>query len=338
MANAGETRFEMRNRPKLALPIAGVICVLSLVHGSRPALAEEGGSGHYTPGSMASFIDGVAPKPTFLVRYNLLHYSGSAEADLNVPIGGATTAGLDATIWGHALSFFWRPPIEMGERWSYAMSATIPVLSADVSAGAAVSLPVIGTKTVELDDSLTAIGDIVLQPLMLNYNINPDMNVNFRVSLYAPTGSYEVGRLANTGKNYWTFEPTLAFMYFGAKNGRELSLFTGVDFNTENDDTDYTSGTQFHVETTIAQHLPLLGGLTGFGISAYYYQQISDDTGDGATLGDVRANTDGGGPELSYVRKMGGNDLLVELKWLNEYHTKNRLEGDTIFLKVAVKF
>ena len=73
------------------------------------------------------------------------------------------------------------------------------------------------------------------------------------LAAYAPTGDYEVGRLANPGKNYWTFEPTLALMYFGQKNGFEASLFTGMSFNLENEETDYTSGNLFHVDGTLAQ-------------------------------------------------------------------------------------
>ena len=83
---------------------------------------------------------------------------------------------------------------------------------------------------------------IVLMPLMLNYNVNPDFNVNVRLGFYAPTGNYEVGRLANTGKNFWTIEPVLGLMYFGQKNGIEASAFVGADFNTENEDTNYKSG------------------------------------------------------------------------------------------------
>ncbi|NOR26870.1 MAG: hypothetical protein GQ542_21260 [Desulforhopalus sp.] len=56
---------------------------------------------------------------------------------------------------------------------------------------------------------------------------------------------YEVGRLAKTGKNFWTIEPTVAFMYFGQKNDVEASFFGGVDFNTENPDPDYISGRRF---------------------------------------------------------------------------------------------
>jgi hypothetical protein len=317
---------------------SAVVYALSLACGAGPARAEEGGSGHYLPGSMASFADGVAQTPSFLVRYNLIHYGGSVGAKRDLPIAGETVAGADAEIWGHGLTLFWRPPLEIGEHWSYAVSATIPLLSTDISASAVIQGPGGAPATFPLADSLVGLGDIVLQPLMLNYNVNPDVNVNYRVSLYVPTGSYEVGRLANTGKNFWTVEPTLAFMYLGTKNGRELSVFTGFDFNTENEATDYTSGIQAHVDGTLAQHFPLFGGLAGFGASAYYYQQITGDTGSGAILGGFRATTAGVGPVASYTRKLAGNDFIAELKWLHEYYTKNRLQGDTVLLKVMLRF
>ena len=37
-------------------------------------------------------------------------------------------------------------------------------------------------------------------PFMLNQKVNPCWNINYRVGVYAPTGDYEVGRLANAGK------------------------------------------------------------------------------------------------------------------------------------------
>ena len=41
-----------------------------LLQTSLSAKAEEGGSGHYFPGSMASFMDGVAAQETFIARLN----------------------------------------------------------------------------------------------------------------------------------------------------------------------------------------------------------------------------------------------------------------------------
>lgn len=192
------------------------------------AIAEEGGSGHYLPGSMASFIDGVPLTETFLLRANVIYYQGSAAANKPIPIAGQTALGAEAASWGSGLTVLWRPPLEIGERWSYAMSATLPYLFMDVDASAT-STP----GSVALSSSTDGLGDIVLMPLMLNYNVDPDFNVNFRVGAYAPTGNYEVGRLANTGKNFWTIEPVAGLMYFGKKNGIEASLFFGADFNTE---------------------------------------------------------------------------------------------------------
>jgi len=301
------------------------------------AAAEEGGSGHYLPGSMASFMDGIPLKEAFIVRANVVNYNGNINASKPLPIGGRTTLGADATSWAYGLSLLWRPPVEIGKDWSYAMSVTIPYVVMDVSADVeAVAGSV--SSAVSRSSSSNGLGDIVLMPLMLNYNVSSNLNVSFRTGIYAPTGDYEVGRLANTGKNFWTFEPTLGLMYFGVNNGREASVFVGTDFNTENPDTHYQSGTQFHVDGTLAQHFPLLGGLAGVGVSGFWYDQITGDSGSGATYGDFEARTTGVGPALSYVFKLGKVDMIAELKWLHELDTTKRLEGNIVWFKIVAKF
>jgi hypothetical protein len=324
------------------MPAAKCLLVLFVIIGIALlpgfARAEEGGSGHYLPGSMASFIDGVPLTETFLMRMNVVYYNGSLGASKPLPIGGRTSLGVDASSWGLGLTVLWRPPLELAEHWSYAMSATIPYVMMDVSADVNGRLANGLSGSLARSSSTNALGDIVLMPLMLNYNVNPDFNVNFRVGVYAPTGSYEVGRLANTGKNFWTFEPVIGLMYLGKKNGFEASAFIGADFNTENNDTNYKSGTQFHVDGTLAQHFPLFGGLGGVGVSAYYYQQVTGDSGSGATLGSFKGKTVGVGPVVSYVSKIGTHDTVVELKWLNEVETENRLKGDIVWLKAVFKF
>ncbi|MGB3119507.1 MAG: transporter [Verrucomicrobiales bacterium] len=292
---------------------------------------EEGGSGHYLPGSMSSFIDAVPPKETFIVRYNLLYYEGVRDIkSLPLPIAGLDAAGVNASSWANGLTFLWRPPVDLGsDRLSYALSATIPVVSMDVSAQ---------VGPINRSDSLDALGDIVLMPLMFNYQFSEDLNASARLGIYAPTGDYEVGRLANTGKNFWTFEPTVGLMYFGKENGIEVSLFNGVSLNTENEDTNYQSGAQFHVDGTLAQHFPIFGGFAGLGLNGYWYEQMVGDRGAGAFLGDFKGRTAGLGPVLSFAGKLGGLDMVTELKWLHEMETKNRLQGDYVWLKVVLKF
>jgi hypothetical protein len=213
------------------------------------------------------------------------------------------------------------------------MSATLPYVWMDVSADVSAK-----GITAQRSSQVNGLGDVVLMPLMLNQNLSPDFNINYRVAFYAPTGSYEVGRLANPGKNFWTVEPTVGFMYFGQTNGIEASIFIGADFNRSNPDTDYKSGTQVHVDSTFAQHFPWQGGLVGLGLNAFYYKQVTDDSGSGATLGAFRGKTLGLGPVASFVTKVGGHDTIAELKWLHENATEKRLQGDTVWLKVLYKF
>ncbi len=61
-----------------------------------------------------------------------------------------------------------------------------------------------GTKRV--CDSVSGLDDLTLIPEMLAWKDGP-WQYNAALSVYAPTGDYEVGRLANLGCNYWPFNP-----------------------------------------------------------------------------------------------------------------------------------
>ena len=129
--------------------------------------------------------------------------------------------------------------------------------------------------------------------------------------------------------------------WLSSKIGTELSLFAGYDLSTKNDKTDYQSGDVLHLDATLAQHLPLLGGFIGVGANAFYYQQVTGDSGSGANLGDFEGRTVGVGPVLSYAMKVGGNkktDLVAEVKWLPELDVDKRLKGDTVWFKLALVF
>lgn len=310
--------------------VVGFMCCVVLTLVSSVVLAEEGGSGHYFPGSISSFIDAVPPTETLVARYNMVSYSGEREVGQPLPLAGLTAVGAEADSLAHGLTLLWRPAWSPGENLSYAMNITIPYVTLDVEA----DITTANGATIRKYDSIDGLGDIVLMPLMLNYAVNKDFSINGRLSIYLPTGDYEAGRLANAGKNYTTYEPLIGAVYLSHETGREASLYLGADFNTRNDDTDYHSGTQVHLDGTLAQHLPFAGGLAGVGVNGYWYEQVEADRGTGAKLGAFKGRTVGLGPVLSYVR----GDVVAELKWLHEAETRDRLEGDYIWLKVAKKF
>ena len=326
---------------KSPVPAAKWFFALYLIAGvcwlAGSAAAEEGGSGHYLPGSMSSFVDGVPLKETFIVRANVVNYNGSISAKKPIPIGGRTTLGADATSWAYGLSLLWRPPLEIGKDWSYAMSATIPYVVMDVSADVEATAGNV-SSAVSRSSTTNGLGDIVLMPLMLNYNVHPDFNVNFRLGIYAPTGDYKVGRLSNTGKNFWSIEPVLGLMYFGQKNGFEASAFFGADVQHRKRghglSVGYTGLHRRHVGTTF----PAVRRPRG-----RRRVRVLLQAGDGRQRGrgDVRRfqGQDGRHRARRLVRhKILDHDTIFELKWLHEVETENRLEGDIVWFKVVYKF
>src|SRR6185369_1941485 len=141
---------------------------------------------------------------------------------------------------------------------NYAAGLAIPFVWVEAKAQVAGPL-----GTVQKRDTTSGIGDLTIIPFMLGWTNGPDLKYDMRLNIFAPSGEYDTGALANVGKNYWTFDPMVSVSYLSSKIGLELSAFAGVDFNTKNDATDYQTGTQFHLDGTIAEHLPLLGGVVG---------------------------------------------------------------------------
>ena len=74
------------------------------------------------------------------------------------------------------------------------------------------------------------------------------------------------------------------------------------------------------------------------GAEAFYFDQVSCDSGSGAVLGCFEGRTAGIGPVLGYIKLLGKQTLVMELKWLPELDTKNRLEGDYTWLRAVYKF
>jgi hypothetical protein len=298
------------------------------------AHAEEGGSGHYMPGGAASFIDTLPGKPGLAIANFFNFYDASASLSRQLPFGGLVTAGLDATAYSDTVVALYQTPLKLLGGY-YAVGVAIPYVW--LKAKGQVTGPLGNTITVR--DRANGIGDITLYPFMLGWTgLNGDLKYDVRLGIYAPTGDYDKGKLANLGKNYWTFEPVVSLSYISSKIGIELSAFAGMDFNTENHKTDYRSGAQFHLDFTVAEHLPLFGGIIGVGANGFYYQQITGDSGSGASLGDFKGRTVGIGPVLSYITKIWKKDLVAEVKWLPEIEVKKRLKGDYIWFKLGMVF
>lgn len=310
-----------------------VICLASII---GAACAEEGASGHYLPGSLASAIDMTPSDEAVVVRLALNNYEGELGGTI-VPVAGLMTTDINIDTKELALDLIWNQGGEPAEGWLYAASITIPHISVKISASIVDDR--FSSRQVSRESAKeSGVGDLILRPLMLSHAIDRNWWGDFRFAIYAPTGSYEVGRLANTGKNYWTFSPAAALINIDPAIGREFSVFGGVDFNTKNSDTHYKTGIQAHVESTFVQNVIFFGGFTGIGVSGYWYKQLTGDQGEGAVLGGFKSQAVGAGPIMSYRAKWVNTEIIAELKWLHEFETKRRYEGDTLSFKISAKY
>jgi hypothetical protein len=306
-----------------------ILCVMLARGGSLHA--SQYGMGHYSPGALASFIDGA---PTGLAVLNIFnYYNGSAGGTKTLPIGIQLASDVDATIYSDSLVLGYGTPFGiLGGK--FAVAAVLPYVWCDVSANLSGPL---GTRTKH--DRAEGLGDMMFIPFWLSWN-KGDFKWDVQLNMYAPTGEYDRKALANVGLNYWTFSPALYFSYLSKKIGLELTAFAGLSFNTKNEDADYQSGDIFHIDLTVAEHLPLFDyGVIGLGFNAFYWKQFTGDSGSGALLGSFESRTQGVGPVLSYVSPpFHGQTILAEVKWLPELDVKNRLSGDYVWFKLVWAF
>jgi hypothetical protein len=90
-----------------------------------------------------------------------------------------------------------------------------------------------------------------------------------------------------------------------------------------------------HLESTLEKAFSLWGGQAFAGATGYWYEQVTGDSGSGATFGSFKAKTVGAGPIIGYNRKLSEHvSLSTELKWLHEFDVDRRPEGDTVFMKI----
>jgi hypothetical protein len=248
--------------------LAGGLAILAVAIADR---AEEGGAGHYAPGSFASFIDALPGTPSLAAFNYFTYYNGSVGVSRQLEIAGRIAANVSTTLYADAPGAFWVTPLKILGAY-YSPNISFPFVWTDVRA----QVSAIG-RTASRSDSVRGPGDIEFWPVALSWSaMKNDLHVDFYGGIYAPTGEFQKNRLANQGLGYWTFEPGVLVSYLGQKNGFEFTTYIGYDINTENTTTDYHSGQQFHIDATVAQHLPLGPGFIGIGAQAFYLQQTSE--------------------------------------------------------------
>lgn len=294
-----------------------------------PAWAGEGGTSHVMPGGNATMLDVPPTSPGGFLKPMYVNYRGNASARVPTAAGVVTNLNASANTFVIGGGYSFDKTILGGAHASVA--AFLPYSDITISGNSA------ALGGVSIRNSVSGFGDMTVVPLLLGWKAD-NWQYDVLIPVYVPTGSYEKGRLGNTGLNYWTVDPTVGVAYSNAKTGLNAAIHVGLAINTENSATNYKSGNILHLDAAVQQIIPLGSGFATVGAEAWYFEQVSCDSGAGAILGCFKGRTAGLGPVLSYIHPMGTQALIVEFKWLPELETKNRLKGDYLWMKVAYKF
>jgi hypothetical protein len=284
-----------------------VLCV-ALSAGPQ-AWATEGGGGAY-PNGAEDFMSGAVPPPgTYFINY-FDYYSAGSFRDKN---GNKAPFEFDADIYANVFRLIHVTPYKvLGGYWG--MHVFLPLMKVDVH------------KSPGGSGNNAGIGDIIVDPFILSWHGN-NWHLATGVDIYCPTGSFDKGRVANVGRNYWTFEPIVAGTYV-SDSGYEVSAKFMYDFNTRNTDTDYRSGQEFHVDYTVGKKF----GPLSIGAGGYYYQQTTEDKTGGYNYG--KGMTLAVGPQAKYDYK----NMSLVFKYLFEVDTENRPRGNNLWAKFVYAF
>ena len=259
------------------------------------------------------------PVERLTLRNDLYYYGADASRSIR---SGNVELDVDLEYMLNMTTLIYKPDVKFFGA-QYAFGAMVPLVYADIESS-------IGGFSVDGDDS--GLGDIAFIPGILYWNCG-NMHMSLAHFTVAPTGDYDADNTINVGLNYWSFDTNFAFTWLNEENGREFSFNLGHIYNTENDDTNYQTGQEIHLDVAFNQYL---SDTLAVGIHGFYLKQISGDSGSGALLGSFKAEAWGIGPAVMWTTKMCDQDVTFIAKWLHEFDAENRMEGDHISLGFAM--
>ncbi|VVE36998.1 phenol degradation protein meta [Pandoraea pneumonica] len=270
----------------------------------------------------------VPPEPGWFVNLAEIYYDGSISSSRAVPVGGKTTLGLEAKV-----SFTLATLLKVWDTgtgpWNFASSVTLPY--AWTSASAALG---IGNRTPSIRQDASGLFDLTFTPLTAGYHFSKTDHISFSVNIWAPTGKYDPGSIANVSLNNWTFIPTVSYTKLVPSIDAEFNVSAGVQFYTRNSATDYQNAPLFTLDVLALKRFA--NGL-GAGVIVGTVQQVDNDSGPTADrLNGFRGYDWSIGPIVTYDTKIGGkNPLSLTLRWVPTVASKNRLSSTSTVMATA---
>jgi hypothetical protein len=326
--------------------LLGLTAIAAASWAQNDARAAENAAGFYLLGGKTAMAGYVPPPGTYVIDINY-YYAGNAGGDAakgialrqtNITLNVQADINVDANAYIAAPYALWIAPEKvMGGNVGFGVMVPVGWKSVDIGIDTltTVTLPnrtIIGPGShFEIEDSETNFGDPVLNALIGWHEGNWHWTLG--ALLNVPIGPWDTERVSNISFHRWGLDTTAGVTWLDAARGHEVSVAAGFTFNGENPATDYKTGTEFHVEWALMQHLSKTFSV---GLGGYHYQQVTGDSGSGANLGPFEGRVTALGPVLTYTFLCGKIPIATQLEWMHEFDVVNRAEGDGGFLNVTV--
>jgi hypothetical protein len=279
---------------------------------------------------IAPFAGVIPPEPGFLVEVGEVYYSASIGGGKSLPVAGLLALNLDMQVSFNPVSvlYIWNTPTK---EWNFASAFTLPICWLQVTANVT-----LGRLSARITDTNSGIFDLCFVPIIISHHFSQNDHLALEFTVWAPTGSYEKGRLANLSQNTWTFIPGLAYTKILPQPNIELTGIWTLEFDTEDSATNYQNGILSDLEMLAIKRFKFGGGI---GFIEAWIQQITDDGGKTADL--LRGNSGhafGIGPIVTYSTKIGKSQLDFSGRWVHEFDTSKRPEGNGFSFSAGLKF
>jgi hypothetical protein len=319
------------------------LCIAFLIATHRSAAADQGGISFWLPGAFGSMA-ATPLVPGWSLGAIYLHSDvrggGDVAASRAIRLGNATTnltVNLDAELKARvdigvlSPSYVFASPV-LGGQLAVNVLAIYGRQQANIDANITGALGPIGFATERhISDELTAFGDVFIQPtLRWNRGVNNYM-VYGMVNL--PIGAYDSSRLTNLGLGHWAIDGGAGYTYFNPATGNEFSVVTGLTYNFKNPSLDYQNGVDWHLDWGTSHFVTKQFQV---GLVGYAYQQLSGDSGSGATLGDFKSRVFGVGPQVGFLFPVGDMQGYLNVKGYKEFGAEHRPEGWNLWFTFAV--
>ena len=182
-----------------------------------------------------------------------------------------------------------------------------------------------------ISNDVKTIGD----PLPLAFLAWQNGNFHYKLSgmVNVPIGDYSRTRIANIGLNRWAGDITGSVTWLDPVSKFEISVVAVASINGVNRDTNYKTGTEFHLEAAVMYHA---SASFSVGLAGYHYKQLTGDRGLGATQGSLKGQVSAIGPNFTYNFQVGNRPVYASARWMREFNAKNRLQGDVGYLTLTV--